>query len=853
MNKKNQGITLIALVITIIILLILAGVSLNLIAGENGILTRAEKAVSATKIAAIREEIELEMANLKMQYYEEYAQGNTNLSFKDWLKDKIKEDGPINLGNGGQLTLDENGNIKYEDENGNKADITIDENGNIKIEIDQNKEEDQKTVQDLTLANTTFNIQPSDWTNGTITVTVDVRVDMTGQTLQTSILEDPLIEEGWSSTNTQTFNQNGVIHARLWNGSESGTYATSTINKIDTTKPVVVTAIATTNEITIRATDEASGIIGYAITEDENEPSKFTACESTKILTTKIEGKTQNKTYYVWVKDAAGNISEPKAARTGIVQGDLTGSVTSWNGTTATVTFTTTTEYYIQTQVGSTTGTWSEGTAKTATATAESGQTVYARLVDSSGQANPEGSMASQKPILKYQVKYNANGGNGNMENSQHEYGKEKNLTANQFTKEGHTFAGWSTSANGAKVYNDGQTVSNLSTTNGNVVELYAVWTTNQYQITISARSYGSVTPTSLSVEYGTTVENNGNKLIFRRPNGTTETVTATAGNYTGYTTTFTHWYSDFSWPMNSTITEDFSFVASFTRTAKVFTITLNRQSATSAGTTAIYEKYGTGIYKNSACTTQMTTAAYAITVPKRTGYTFRGYYTGINGSGTQLINGNGYITTSFTSTKFTGNATLYAKWTPSVYRIYLEGSTHGSCTTMEVYQKAGSATKYLDYACTRAVNSSRVLSRPEDENYTFNGGRTETYGNGYLAVTPEGYLTDWMKTKVFTGDTTLYQDWIEKCDICISIGMTGGYHVSSYGNGIYSNLYFDIPGFGWTAAGNHGLFSTCSYAYIKVDYYHYGTCYGRMTEGEGIQLVDMYKEDVWKAMGHST
>ena len=149
MNKKNQGITLIALVITIIILLILAGVSLNLIAGENGILTRAEKAVSATKIAAIREEIELEIANLKMQYYEEYAQGNTNLSFKDWLKDKIKEDGSINLGNGGQLTLDENGNIKYEDENGNKADITIDENGNIKIEIDQNKEEDQKTVQDL--------------------------------------------------------------------------------------------------------------------------------------------------------------------------------------------------------------------------------------------------------------------------------------------------------------------------------------------------------------------------------------------------------------------------------------------------------------------------------------------------------------------------------------------------------------------------------------------------------------------------------------------------------------------------------------------------------------------------------
>lgn len=42
--KKEQGITLIALVITIIVLLILAGVSLSLVAGENGILKRAENA-----------------------------------------------------------------------------------------------------------------------------------------------------------------------------------------------------------------------------------------------------------------------------------------------------------------------------------------------------------------------------------------------------------------------------------------------------------------------------------------------------------------------------------------------------------------------------------------------------------------------------------------------------------------------------------------------------------------------------------------------------------------------------------------------------------------------------------------
>ena len=45
----NKGITLIALVITIIVLLILAGVSLGILTGDNGILTQATKAAEQTK------------------------------------------------------------------------------------------------------------------------------------------------------------------------------------------------------------------------------------------------------------------------------------------------------------------------------------------------------------------------------------------------------------------------------------------------------------------------------------------------------------------------------------------------------------------------------------------------------------------------------------------------------------------------------------------------------------------------------------------------------------------------------------------------------------------------------------
>ena len=55
---RNQiGITLIALVITIIVLLILAGVSIAMLSGDNGILTRANQAAFETAFATARENV----------------------------------------------------------------------------------------------------------------------------------------------------------------------------------------------------------------------------------------------------------------------------------------------------------------------------------------------------------------------------------------------------------------------------------------------------------------------------------------------------------------------------------------------------------------------------------------------------------------------------------------------------------------------------------------------------------------------------------------------------------------------------------------------------------------------------
>lgn len=60
--KKEKGITLIALVVTIIVLIILAGVSINLVLGENGIVEKAKQTKEQTEQAKLNEEVGLNEA-----------------------------------------------------------------------------------------------------------------------------------------------------------------------------------------------------------------------------------------------------------------------------------------------------------------------------------------------------------------------------------------------------------------------------------------------------------------------------------------------------------------------------------------------------------------------------------------------------------------------------------------------------------------------------------------------------------------------------------------------------------------------------------------------------------------------
>ena len=118
-NKK--GITLIALVITIVILLILAGISINLLTGDNGILEKSTQSVTEHKKAAAKEEMNLLIHEYQIEYYH---QNDTSNSFINYIASQI---GNGKTGQNGTITVSENSMI-YTFNNGDTITVSISEN-----------------------------------------------------------------------------------------------------------------------------------------------------------------------------------------------------------------------------------------------------------------------------------------------------------------------------------------------------------------------------------------------------------------------------------------------------------------------------------------------------------------------------------------------------------------------------------------------------------------------------------------------------------------------------------------------------------------------------------------------------
>lgn len=130
--KRQNGITLIALIVTVIVLLILAGVSMSLVVGNNGVLTQASNAVVKNREATANEEVKLAWASAETEYWTKWSQDHSK------TKDEFFTPGNLNkyIGTTGEIksvSYVENGTsvVRYESKDNNlQYTFEIDSDGN---------------------------------------------------------------------------------------------------------------------------------------------------------------------------------------------------------------------------------------------------------------------------------------------------------------------------------------------------------------------------------------------------------------------------------------------------------------------------------------------------------------------------------------------------------------------------------------------------------------------------------------------------------------------------------------------------------------------------------------------------
>ncbi len=180
-------------------------------------------------------------------------------------------------------------------------------------------------------------------------------------------------------------------------------------------------------------------------------------------------------------------------------------------------------------------------------ATSSTGAVVYA----DGASITPSASMTlyAKWTAHKYTVKFNGNGStSGSMSNQTFRYGTAQKLTSNAFKKTGFTFSKWTRNADGTGTsYTNGQSVSNLTSSNGATINLYAQWTARNEAKYDSAGKYwyvenGKIPQTKVT---NSTLISNLNKATTNGANYYIAGQTLTAKVYSGkeYCKWNNNWY----------------------------------------------------------------------------------------------------------------------------------------------------------------------------------------------------------------------------------------------------------------------------------------------------------------------
>ena len=396
--KQTNGITLIALIVTIIVLLILAVVSFRVITGDDGILSKATTSTEKSRIAAAEELLNLKKAQIIANAYEE---GLKKPDLK-YIYDALVDSSDFEVQK-----------VVYKAEAKIKSGI------------------------------------PTDYDFGKVDYILVISDEYKDVTLK---IDNDL------QTVTRSIGKKRV--------------------EPDKEAPVITIGETTSNSITFTISDD-SGVVAYGLTTSNSIDGivwkEVTGNDETVEIT---ETGLPSGTYYIWTKDAEGNVTNVgKSAATGEVT-DITDSnvtwQTTWNGSTATVSFNNLTDYDIE--VSTNADFSNKLNIVNNSVTVPSGTAIYVRLTDGT---NNSVSYRSDTPVRPGTVTYKMNDGTQNSFKVQNASDGD-NVDVWFETKPNranYEFVGWATSSEATSaVYTDTEDGTKTFTMGTEDVILYAYW-----------------------------------------------------------------------------------------------------------------------------------------------------------------------------------------------------------------------------------------------------------------------------------------------------------------------------------------------------------------------------------------
>ena len=355
-------------------------------------------------------------------------------------------------------------------------------------------------------------------------------------------------------------------------------------------------------------------------------------------------------------------------------------------------------------------------------------------------------------------------------------YGQSRTISAT--AKGGYTFVGWYTNIECTSGENTSATRSVTVTAN---TTLYAKFVQTQYTLTATARYQNSASINTLG---SLTTGKTGGRIAGAGSiyHGQGRELTATAAS--GYT--FIGWFSNEActtaitttgiYTVNNNVLNvdgvsgNVTVYAKFVRTAYALSVEamfIGAENATTkadiaSGTTGGTASISTSAYSGNGMTGYFAGYNVTLTASAATGYTFTGWYSSADCSGTALSTATTYSTYSKTAT----SQTVYALFTINEYTL--------SVTTR--YQAAATATTYESLSPTATGGGtvsgggtvlhgqSRTVTATANTGYSFVGWFTSSDCSGTAVSTSASY------SRTVTSSHTLYAKFVQsRCQVTIT------------------------------------------------------------------------------------